>query len=344
MAERTTLTRPTDLRSLEQLVANWPDAVLVYDSDEQRYVIINDAALRLVGYSREEMLRLQPGDLSHPDDAREIPDVIAQAARDGAVRRPWRALRKDGTVVETEMTLTRREIDGRFVSQGIFRALDDGLPPRLGTDGGERDAAYVSAEARLEILERTSLAVVTLDRDGIVTSWNAGAVEQYGIGPDEAIGRPVMELARTEESRTEVAGLMSQHEQRDEWISKMVIRPHNGDPYEAMVTCSVIRADDGEMDGYLFVTAPLESSAPISAPRMRRARVQCAACGREVAGTMRRKYCSEKCRQWAYYHRHLDAQRARSRQRHERRRGDQDDAEPDTAEADGSSGPSTGQV
>jgi PAS domain S-box-containing protein len=237
------------------------------------------------------------------------------------------------------MTLTRREIDGRFVSQGIFRALDDGLPPRLGADDSQINGGYVGTEVRLQILERTSLAVVTLDRDGVVTSWNAGAVEQYGIEPEEAIGRPVMDLARNEESRSEVAGLMSQHEQRDEWISKMMIRPHNGDPFEAMVTCSVIRTDDGAMDGYLFVTAPLESSAPISAPRMRRARVQCAACGREVAGTMRRKYCSEKCRQWAYYHRHLDAQRARSRQRHEKRRDD----DPDDIGTDGAGGPSAGQ-
>ena len=43
---------------------------------------------------------------------------------------------------------------------------------------------------------------------------------------------------------------------------------------------------------------------------------------------MRRKYCSEKCRQWAYYHRHLDAQRERSRQRHERRRGGSEETEP----------------
>src|SRR5688572_17638179 len=132
MVERTSLASPTDLSSLEQLVAHWPDAVLVYDSDIQHYVIVNDAALRLVGYTRDEMLRLQPGDLSHPEDAVEIPAVIAQAARDGSVRRPWRARRKDGSIVETEMTLTRREIDGRFVSQGIFRALDDGLPPRIG--------------------------------------------------------------------------------------------------------------------------------------------------------------------------------------------------------------------
>ncbi|MFN8633143.1 MAG: PAS domain-containing protein [Chloroflexota bacterium] len=316
MAERSHSTPSLDVGSLEQLVAHWPDAVLVFDGEHQRYIIANDAAVRLVGYQREEILELQPSDLSHPDDARDIPAVVAQAEREGAVRRPWRAVRKDGTVVQTEMTLTRRRIDGRIISHGVFRLMEDGHPT-------DRDG-IVSAEARLKIVERTSLAVVMLDRDGVVTYWNEGANDLYGLPASETIGRQVRDLAQTDEDRASLETLMGQHEHRDEWLSRLTIPRPDGEPFEAMVTGSAIRSDDGELTGFFFVTAPLESAARTSSPRMRRARVQCAACGREVAGTMRRKYCSEKCRQWAYYHRHLDAQRARSRQRHERRRNGDD--------------------
>jgi PAS domain S-box-containing protein len=331
MAELTHPLHPTDLGSLEQLVADWPDAVFVFDSDSQRYLFVNDAAERLVGYAREEILQLQPRDLSHPDDAREIPAVAAQAEREGWVRRPWRALRKDGTVVQTEMTLTRRRIDDRVLSQGIFRVVGDGMLVGAGTD--------VSTIERLKILERTRLAVVTLDREGVVTSWNAGATEQFRLAAHETVGRRVLDLARNEEDRAYVESLMSPHIVWDEWVSKLTIHPSNDAAYEAMVACSAIRSDDGELNGFLFVTAPLEMHGRKFPPRMRRARVQCAACGLEVAGTMRRKYCSEKCRQWAYYHRHLDAQRERSRQRHERRRGGPDDPESLEHAADGSEPP-----
>jgi PAS domain S-box-containing protein len=333
MAELPHPSHSTDLDSLQQLIADWPDAVFMYDGDNERYFFANAAAERLVGYPREEILKLQPHDLSHPDDAREIPSVLAQAERDGWVRRPWRGLRKDGTVVHTEMTLTRRKIDGRVISQGIFRLVQSGSVTVMG--GGARE------DERLEMLDRTSLAVVTLDREGVVTSWNAGATERFQMTPDETLGRQVRDLARTDEDRADVESLMSPHEERDEWVSKLTIR-RPGDEYEALVTCSAIRSDDGELSGFLLITTPLDSTARVSSQRMRRARVQCAACGREVAGTMRRKYCSEKCRQWAYYHRHLDAQRERSRQRHERRRGDGDeDARPssvDDASAPGENG------
>jgi PAS domain S-box-containing protein len=321
MAER--LLSP-DLHSLEQLVMNWPDAVLVFDSVVDRYVVVNTAAEHLLGYTREEIIALTPGALSHPDDALQIPTIIAAVERDGALRRPWRARRKDGAIVDTELTLTRTSIDGRSVSQGTFRVAHNSLVTTHTHHG-------LSA-AELEFLDRTGLTVVALDRDGIVTYWNAAAVEQYGMQAYEAVGRPVLELAATDEARTEVESLMGHHEARDEWVSKLTIRPRNRPPYEAMVTGSTIRGADGEMAGFLFVSAPLETTVRTNTQRMRRAKVQCAACGREVAGTMRRKYCSEKCRQWAYYHRHLEAQRARSRERHERRRGDADDtaAEPGT--------------
>ena len=193
------------------------------------------------------------------------------------------------------------------------------------------------ADERLAMLDRTSLAVVTLDRDGVVTSWNAAATVRFQLTPEEALGRKVLDLARTDQDRTDLETLMRPHEQRDEWVSKMTIR-RPADQYEAIVTCSAIRTDDGELSGFLLITAPVEPARMESAPRMRRAKVQCAACGREVAGTMRRKYCSEKCRQWAYYHRHLDAQRERSRQRHERRRTD---ADGDGAAVEATNGPSS---
>src|SRR4051812_42342117 len=110
MAERSHPSPLVTLDSWEQLIAHWPDPVLVFDGDKQQYIVANDAAVRVLGYSREELLLLLPGDLSHPDDAREIPAVVAQVEREGSVRRPWRARCKDGTIVETEMTLTRRQI------------------------------------------------------------------------------------------------------------------------------------------------------------------------------------------------------------------------------------------
>src|SRR5262245_62148295 len=115
MAELPHPAHSTDLRSLEQLLDDWPEAVMLFDGDSATYLFVNRAAERLVGYGRDEILAARPGSFSHPDDAESIPEMWAQAEQNGWVRRPWRMLRRDGTVVQTELTLTRRQMDGRAI-------------------------------------------------------------------------------------------------------------------------------------------------------------------------------------------------------------------------------------
>ena len=56
-------------------------------------------------------------------------------------------------------------------------------------------AADPSTAERLKSMDRTGLAVVTLDREGVVTSWNAGATEHYHLEAHETVGRKVLDLA-----------------------------------------------------------------------------------------------------------------------------------------------------
>lgn len=308
---------PSELHILEMLVQHWPDAVLVRDMEANRYVVANPAAEQLLGYTRDELCAITPGDLSFPEDLPEHARIAEAVRRDGAVRTNWRARLKDGSPLVVEATITWSKIGGRVLGHGVFRPAPVPVSPSPPTS--------LSA-AHAELIDRSGLIVIALDRQGLISFWNAAAEEHYGLSSDEAIGRSPTDLADGDHMREQVEAALSAGEHRDQWTTKFAIRRSDGSPFEAMVTGSVIRDDNGEYAGLLFVSAPVSADQRGAAPRMRRARVKCAACGREVSGTMRRKYCSEKCRQWAYYHRHLEAQRARSRERHERRRGDTDDA------------------
>jgi len=293
-----------------QLIEGWPDAVLVFDFEQRRYLFVNGAAERLTGYRREEILRLQPGDLAAPEFVREIPRIAAILERDGQHRRPWRVRRKDGSLVDTEVTLTQRRVGGRMVSQGLLRVVTDGQ-----RNGKETDI-------RAKILEGTDQAMVLMDSHGVVVDWNHAAEDLFGWPSSEAIGRHVVSLVPEGAARDEVASLLSRMQHGELLAGELPAFRRTGEPVKRTATISPIRGDAGEVIGFLSVSVPSTSNGT-QGVRMRRARVQCVACGREVAGTMRRKYCSEKCRQWAYYHRHVEAQRARSRERHERRRAAQ---------------------
>ncbi|MCC7368575.1 MAG: PAS domain-containing protein [Chloroflexi bacterium] len=305
----------SELHILDLLVQNWPDAVLIRDLESNRYLIANPAAERLLGYSQAELRALEPGALTFPEDQAEIASLTQDLKNQGAVRRLWRARHKDGSPVPIEVTVTWSQIGGRALGHGVFRPVAADVAAALPRS---------TSVAHAELFDRTGLIVIATDRAGLISYWNAAAVEHYGLTAEEAVGQAPAALAADDAMREQVEAAISGSDTRDEWVTRFLVRKPDGTPFEAMVTGSVIRDDRGEYAGLLFVSAPLGGAQRSGAPRMRRAKVQCAACGREVAGTMRRKYCSEKCRQWAYYHRHLEAQRARSRERHERRRGDVD--------------------
>jgi PAS domain S-box-containing protein len=307
--------RPDDF--YQQLLEGWPDAVLVFDPGQRRYVFVNGAAERLTGYQRDEILRLQPADLTAPEHALHIPRIVAILERDGKHRCPWRVLRKDGTLVDTEITLTRQRVGDRVVSQGLARIPDGRVALAGDRTGGD-------AYARARLLQGSEQAVVVLDPTGVVIDWNAAAEELFGWPASEAIGRQVESLVPEGQPREEIAAILSRLQRGELLAGQLPAYRRTGEQIRRTATISSIRSDSGAVVGYLSISLPVDGSTG-GGMRMRRARVRCVACGREVAGTMRRKYCSEKCRQWAYYHRHIDAQRARSRERHDRHRVNPDD-------------------
>ena len=85
-------------RSVASALAS-SDATMVAD-DEGRYVAVNDAACRLLGYSRQELLALSVWDLT--PDPHEVEGLILwkEFIEVGAQAGVYWLARKDGTLVE----------------------------------------------------------------------------------------------------------------------------------------------------------------------------------------------------------------------------------------------------
>ena len=109
--------------------------------------------------------------------------------------------------------------------------------------------------------------------------------------------------------------------QRGEWQGTCELRRKDGTPIVAEVAAARL-----QVGGRVVYQAVLREAADRTRRRQvarsgpRRITMTCAVCDRVVEGTVGQRYCSDACRQRAFYHRHLDAQRARSRERHRRRK------------------------
>jgi two-component system sensor histidine kinase DevS len=96
------------------------DAVFIFDADSLRYSYVNEGAVRLVGYSREELLTMTPLHLNPhapESDYRAVVDELELGV--GATpMRQWTLMRKDGVEVPVETTFQHAPIardGGRWI-------------------------------------------------------------------------------------------------------------------------------------------------------------------------------------------------------------------------------------
>jgi PAS domain S-box-containing protein len=174
----------------ESLVEISPTAVLTLDLEE-RVTSWNPAAERLFGYSKAEAVGQRVMDLTlRPEDRGERDALMQQVAATGSARMTTRRRRKDGSLVDVEVLVVALEADGeRFGSYVIYHDISELL----------RRRQYLES-----LLELSPTAIVTMDLEGNVTSWNPAAESLFGYTQQEAIGRCVDDLvARSDEVRAE---------------------------------------------------------------------------------------------------------------------------------------------
>ncbi len=168
-------------RSHQRFFELSPLAKFIYDSATERILAVNDAALRLYGYSREDFLAVQLADL------REIEDPAVAAARrtaigDADVVGTRRVRRKDGTTIDVEVWSNVAMFEGQTAR--LVAIIDVTERALL------REAK--ASEARFRgLLEGAPDAIVITDQRGRIVLVNSQTETVFRYDRTELIGQPV---------------------------------------------------------------------------------------------------------------------------------------------------------
>ena len=178
-------------RYLQSILEISPAAIVVTDLDGtvQSW---NPGAETLFGYSAEEAVGKQLDDLvATLPDLREEAEAYSRAAMRGErAQAIGSRTRKDGSLVDVQM-----------VSAPVVVSKE-----RVGVLVLYHDISEVQRQKRwLEsVLNISPTAIITIDDEMNVTTWNPGAERLFGYGAEEAIGVGIDDLvARTPEQREE---------------------------------------------------------------------------------------------------------------------------------------------
>ena len=129
----------------------------IYDEDTLRFLEVNEAAVRMYGYSEGEFRGLTLADIRPPEDVALFMDDI-QAVRGNPSSNQtgqWRHRRKDGEMMEVQVTAHAVNVDGR--SARIVSIVDitdrkkyERQLQQLNTDLGKRATELMASNAELE--------------------------------------------------------------------------------------------------------------------------------------------------------------------------------------------------
>ena len=239
------------LRAQEQyrlLFDSNPIPVWVFDTGTLSILDVNATAVDRYGYSREEFLRSKITDIRPQED---VPALLAdlRSPHDPIPDSgPWRHRKKTGELIDVQITsypLTFRGKNARLV------VATDITEQKRATDALKQSEEMF----RLIVSNVKDYAIIVLDPEGHVISWNGGAQRIKGYAAEEivgkhfsgfyapediALGKPIMELkSAREEGRFE----------DDSWRIRK-----DGSRFWANVVVTPLRDNAGLLRGYVKIT------------------------------------------------------------------------------------------
>jgi PAS domain S-box-containing protein len=157
-----------------------PQPMWVYDVETLRFLAVNDAAIRHYGYSRSEFLEMTLNDIRPAED---VPRLSAYLASDSPERHnagEWRHRKKDGSLINVEITATRLSFAGRPAEFVLAQDI---------TERKQAETALRISEDRYrDLVDNSHELICTHDLEGKVLSVNPWAARVLGYPRERLIG------------------------------------------------------------------------------------------------------------------------------------------------------------
>jgi two-component system, cell cycle sensor histidine kinase and response regulator CckA len=174
------------------------DAMLLAD-DEARYVDVNPAACALLGYTREELLRLSVWDVTPPAALEASRAQWTTFLAGGQLAGEYAMLRKDGSLVPVEFNAVAN------VAPGLHLTVTRDASERL----RQADLLHESEAQFRRVVENISDIITVIDGHGTVVFESPSVQRALGYQPAELLGRNVFDFVHTEDRPRVMLAFMS---------------------------------------------------------------------------------------------------------------------------------------
>ena len=236
------------------LIQRNPEPIFVYDKENLKFLEVNDAAIKLYGYNREEFLQMDLTDLYAPEDIQTLLDSFGDEASEARFSKPFRHRRKDGSNVLVEISKTSFKFNDKEAHFNIVKDISDSI---------EKEKQHQMLKI---VFNESDLMIFSTDSSGFVTYINQNVTKILGYSNEEILQSSFASLV-ADDDRGIVNTTIFQSHLKDPVVLESKFKDSLGNHFDAEISASPILDFDGEIDSFTVIVKSLSVKSSSEEPK-----------------------------------------------------------------------------
>ena len=235
----------SELSRLKQLLDMAVEAVFILDVNTRHYIYVNQTALEMYGYTREEFFKLYPSDieidLPLKDDAdweKHIEDIRRSK---GKLIANGINIKKDKSTFPVEASISYNTLDNEIYLLVMIR------------DVSLRQKRIAELKKLSRAVEQSPASVVITNTKGDIEYVNPKFTEVTGFSSEEAIGQNPKVLKSGLQGPEIYKEMWDTISAKKEWRGEFHNRKKNGELFWEFASISPVLDDNGDISHYIAV-------------------------------------------------------------------------------------------
>ena len=225
---------------IENLIRNNPDAVLICDKENLKFLEVNEIAINLYGYRRDEFLQMDLTDLYFTEDIQLLLDSSSANIREGSINGPYKHKKKDGSVILVEMSRFSVKFQDREAHFNLVRNVTAKL------EAEKRNLSFKTA------FNNTDDLVFITDSTGFIQFINKSITKTLGYTKNDLINSSFVSIV-AEEHRSSVNNLIFHSDKKETSTLPLNLKTNDDRVFPADVIISPILGFNKEIESFTLI-------------------------------------------------------------------------------------------
>jgi two-component system sensor histidine kinase/response regulator len=224
---------------LQTVVEEAPLAIEIVDPETLRFIEVNRATCRMLGYTRAELLQRTMADIQAVMSPEDLAGPVREVLATGSARFENRHRCKNGTVLDVRVTVRRITLRGRPYLLGQWE------------DVTEQKRQENEVRKLAQAVEQSPECIIVTDAEGRIEYVNSGFEKVTGHARDEVVGQTPRLLKSPATPAAVHAEMWAALGRGEAWSGELTNRRKDGTDYVVAAIVAPVRDAQGRVTHYL---------------------------------------------------------------------------------------------